>query len=526
MQIADLWAKLSIRPDKKSFSGADHLLHEMKKLALEIFAFEALKKAGEFFAEIVEGTMSSAVGFEHMAQKIGVAVEPLQQLDYAAKLSGVSTDALSIGLRKLSMSAYEASKGGKEAKDNFAALGVRATSSDGALRPVDELLGDLAEKFHEMPDGTKKTALAMRVFGRSGAEMIPLLNKGRDGIGEMREEFVKLGGQLDEETVKKFGELHENTIRLSTAWDGVKRQIATGLLPTITKLTEQFLEWWKSPANKALVKRTLEKSVHLVVEAVQRLARVFGVLLRVFGWMADHLGLLVVVLGSIAAAFVLLEAAAIGAAIASAAAWVLAALPFVLIAALIAALILIVEDLWTWFRGGESVFQKLHEWAVDMFVDAIEFWAEAFKGFFDWLVQKLDWVMDKIGAIPRAIKKAAKGISSYFTGENSDDFQDPIAEENNAVQAKRAANAALGKELARQAFAVDHQPGTGLDRFPGMDAPSYPIAPLTQAPQVNMGDVNVNVPPGTNTSEVGPVVHEALREFWDTKMRDFAPSGE
>lgn len=520
LQIADLFAKLSIRPDKKSFAIADKLMGSVKTALAGFLAYKTVT----FFEGMIADTAELGSKFVDLSQQVGVPIEPLQQLGYAAQLSGSSLDGMAVGLKKLSLNIYGATKGGEAQIETFRALGVAYKDAAGHARPTEDVLSDLADHFKSMPDGTEKTALAMKALGKSGAELIPLLNEGGDGIAKLRQEFVDLGGQIDEETAKSLEEFGDQTDKVKTALIGVRNDAVKAILPELKKMATTLIAWIK--ANRTLIKQKLAAVMHGIVFALKALGRIIGTVVRVVSWFHDHLGLLAVILGSVAAAFVILQAAAIGAAIASAAAWVLAALPLVLIAALIGALILIVEDLWTWFRGGESVFGKLHEWAVDMFVDAIEFWADAFKDFFGWLLDKIDWLLDKIGAIPRAIKKAAGAVSSYLTGENGDDYMDPAYAAAKAESAKRKANFGVAVEMARKAQAVDHSVGTGLDRFPGMDAPSYPMVPLEKPPQVNMGDVVVNVPPGTNTAEVGPVVHEAMREFWDTKMRDLAPAVE
>ncbi len=520
LQIADLFAKLSIRPDKKSFAIADTLMGKVKTALAGFVAY----KTATFFTGLIQDTTALGGHFADLSQQVGVAIEPLQQLAYAADLSGVPLDSLSGALMKFSKQADEARRGGDAQADTFRALGVSLKDASGQMRPVEDMLGDVAEKIASMPDGAEKTALAMRAFGRSGAQMIPLLNEGRVGIAKLREEFVELGAQMDEGTAKSLEEFGDQQDKIKYALIGVRNDAVKAILPELKKMATTLIAWIK--ANRALIRQKLAAVMHGIVNALKSLGRIIAIVVRAVSWFHDHLGLLTVILGSVAAAFVFLEAAAIGAALASAAAWVLAALPLILIAALIAALVLIVEDLWTWFRGGESVFKELHEWAVDMFVDAIDFWATAFQNFFNWLWSKIKWVLDKIEEVPKAIKRAANAVNSYFHGENGDDYVDPAFAAARAKGAERRANLATAIEMARKAQAVDHTVGTGLDRFPGMDAPSYPIAPLERPAQVTMGDVNVNVPPGTSTTEVGPVVHEAMREFWDSKMRDLAPAVE
>ncbi len=55
------------------------------------------------------------------------------------------------------------------------------------------MFADVAEALSRMPEGAEKTALAIAVFGRSGANLMPFLNSGRDGLAEMGAEAERLG---------------------------------------------------------------------------------------------------------------------------------------------------------------------------------------------------------------------------------------------------------------------------------------------------------------------------------------------
>ncbi len=81
----------------------------------------------------------------------------------------------------------EAAKGDGPAKV-FNALGVSVTDANGRLREGNAVFADLADRFSRMEDGSTKTALAIQIFGESGADLIPLLNAGADGLARMADE--------------------------------------------------------------------------------------------------------------------------------------------------------------------------------------------------------------------------------------------------------------------------------------------------------------------------------------------------
>ncbi|MFJ4230115.1 hypothetical protein ACIPYV_21325, partial [Paenarthrobacter nicotinovorans] len=73
------------------------------------------------------------------------------------------------------------------------------------VKPMAEILPGLADKFKSMPDGAEKTALATQLFGRSGAQMLPFLNKGSEGIGQLTDKAKQMGLVIDDVSAKSFG---------------------------------------------------------------------------------------------------------------------------------------------------------------------------------------------------------------------------------------------------------------------------------------------------------------------------------
>lgn len=143
------------------------------------------------------------------SQKIGVSVEALAGLNYAAKIADLSNQELTTGLKKLSQAAIEADEGTGKGAAAFAQMGLSARGATGELRPTEDMLLDIAEKFKGTADDAAKTALAVALFGRAGIALIPFLNRGRDGLQELTAEAQKLGLVLTTEQAaasEKFNE--------------------------------------------------------------------------------------------------------------------------------------------------------------------------------------------------------------------------------------------------------------------------------------------------------------------------------
>ncbi|MDC7707251.1 hypothetical protein [Vogesella indigofera] len=191
---------------------------------------------------MVKSAIDTGDALDEMSQRVGVSVETLSVWKPAAEQSGVSSESFEKGLRKLSTTMLEAATGSADAARNFSAVGVEFKNQDDTLRATDQVLLDLAERFKVMPDGAEKTALAVQLFGKSGAELIPFLNQGRDGINELATEMQALGIQISSETAAQAGNFNDALDKLHLATQSIGNQIIAYLLPALNDMAGGMVE--------------------------------------------------------------------------------------------------------------------------------------------------------------------------------------------------------------------------------------------------------------------------------------------
>jgi hypothetical protein len=278
VKVASLFAALSLKPDTGSFKKSSRLITGVKAALVGLVGI----KTAQYFKRMFTDVAATADRYNKLSQTVGIASESLQQLEFAAGIGGSNLAVLRTGLQRFARSASDAERGSKTAVDAFASVGVSVTDADGKLRSVEEMLLEVSDRFAGMPNGTEKTAKAMELFGRAGAQLIPFLNTGSGGIAELRKEFVALGGQISSKDGAKFEELNDNMLRVKVAAQGVKNQIAIALLPTILETSKRVVEWVK--ANNALLRAKVKEYVDKVVTAARAAFRVF---VRVAGVVRD-----------------------------------------------------------------------------------------------------------------------------------------------------------------------------------------------------------------------------------------------
>lgn len=176
-----------------------------------------------------------------LSTSTGIAVEELHGLDLAAQLSGTSLESVAKGAGRLQRNMFDAVAGLKESKDSFDALGVSVQNNDGTLRDTEDVLLDVAERFAAMEDGAGKAALAQRLFGRAGTQLIPLLNQGRDTISKYVDEQQRLGNVLTEDVARASERVNDNFTRLDVAAEGMSRSLTAGMLPALESITAELV---------------------------------------------------------------------------------------------------------------------------------------------------------------------------------------------------------------------------------------------------------------------------------------------
>lgn len=194
------------------------------------------------FAALVKGAIDSADELNKLSQKIGISVESLSTLQFAAQLSDVGLDTLKTGLKGLSANLTEARSGLGEGAALFQALGISVEDTAGNLKSSDTILLEIADRFASFEDGATKTALAVKLFGKSGMDMIPFLNLGSSGIRALMQEAERLGLKLSTETAQAAEAFNDNLTALKASSSGLGITLATELLAPLRVVTDAIRE--------------------------------------------------------------------------------------------------------------------------------------------------------------------------------------------------------------------------------------------------------------------------------------------
>jgi hypothetical protein len=247
MSLEDRKVQYIIEAIDESEKGMKSATLNMDKLTQKAFAlnqaFEATKNIGgmvaKTFMALYNPASAIAEAAERQALMLGVSTKEMQKWNFVATQNKTSTEAVTFAFTQLTMKAYEAFSGNKEATKSFKDLGVSVVDASGQLRTNEQIINDTIKSLSSISSESKRAALAQDIFGRSGKELLPMLSQGTQGINNQRDAAEKLGQVLSDRAVKSFTETNDSLDRMKTSLAVAGGELLTTFLPTLQKVVDK-----------------------------------------------------------------------------------------------------------------------------------------------------------------------------------------------------------------------------------------------------------------------------------------------
>lgn len=218
------------------------LLVAFKGIELGVKGFTAIAGAATSIASRFTQMSKEAAGtidaMSKVAQRTGRVYSEVSSLAYAAKLSGVGFEQLSVAMSQLERRYASAVAGSKPMRQAFEMVGLAV--EDLAGKSSQDRFYIVAEAIAKLPGPAQKTAAAMQLFEEAGMRMVPLFNNGADGIKRMAEESKRLGTGLTNLQAKGVEAMNDSFVRMHEAVNGIVHQVTANLAPLITQIVTDF----------------------------------------------------------------------------------------------------------------------------------------------------------------------------------------------------------------------------------------------------------------------------------------------
>lgn len=185
--------------------------------------------------------LDSAEAVSKMAEQLGLTTTEIQRFQYAATLSGTSTEQLTTGFAYLNRQIAE----GKVPYSN-----------------LKQAIDDIANKMFNASTGTQRARLAYEAFGKAGTALIPFFLNGKEGLKALGDEAERLGAVLPEDTIQRAKAFKDQFEILGTV---ITKNFQAGLLKEFTDDSGKLRDIYTDPS---------------FIEGVKTLGEAFGLAAR------------------------------------------------------------------------------------------------------------------------------------------------------------------------------------------------------------------------------------------------------
>lgn len=279
--------------------GAGKALGAVRKAALGLGAVGGAAIVG-FGVNAVKSFIETGEQLDKMAKRTGISVESLSELKFAAEQSGASLETIEKAAKRMGATIFDANQDMKSANDALEALGLHVSDFEG-LNPEQQFM-ELAGALGQVQDASEKAALAQKIFGRAGTELLPLFAEGFQGMDALRSKARELGNTFTTEGAASAAKFNDTINELKHGLLGAFREVATNVIPVMTNVAAWFVE--QKPAIQAFIKDVQEKARPFFKSFMTGFGIIYDVASRLVMFIVNNKPLLIAAIAGIGAAIV------------------------------------------------------------------------------------------------------------------------------------------------------------------------------------------------------------------------------
>lgn len=238
-----------------------------KKLALPLTA--AASAVGFSLSQMMSKFLDTGDAIDKASMRLGIGVDKLQSLQYAAKMSGSSAEDMNQALGKLNENIAKAAAGkNKELASLFDKLGISLRDAKGNLRTAADVLPEFADAIQRNTNSSVRARMAIAAFGDAGQKLIPMLQDGSKGLADMEKKAHDLGLTMSQDDVKAAASLGDKFTDLGSVFDSFGNTISAKLAPVLGPLIDDLTEFLAK--NKDAFAGRLSEAVSKLADSLKK----------------------------------------------------------------------------------------------------------------------------------------------------------------------------------------------------------------------------------------------------------------
>lgn len=229
--------------------------------------------------ELTNQTAEYGDNIDKMSQKLGLSTEAYQKWDYVIGLAGGDIDSMSAGFKTMTNALADAQNGTQSAIDKFSALGI--SIEDINSLDSEQMFEKVIASLQNMDDQTQKAAAANDLFGKSGQNLMPLLNQTNEETQKLIDTTSELGLVMSEDAVEASAHFKDTQTTIQAAMDATTRSLGESMMPYFQK----FLDWVLEHMPE--IQNICTKAFDFIVGGIELISPVIEVVITTVGGLID-----------------------------------------------------------------------------------------------------------------------------------------------------------------------------------------------------------------------------------------------
>lgn len=386
--VTELLGYIGLDVDDASFNEAEQSVKDVTKVMaglITVAASAATAVTGAAYA-MVNDFANTATEIDQLTKRLNVNAEAFQATAFAAKSFGIEQDQLADGMKELSMRAGEFALDGKANADAFGEIGITQAQVKQYGNNIEGLFSLVRNKLSAVKEQGKRQFLADALFGGGLADVGgEFFSQTSEKIAALQKQARESGLVISQENLDMAREYTREMDSLQARIKGLWNIVASNLLPIFTRITRQMKEFFDLHGDEIV--NGLTAAINGLITAIKYLGIAAAIAMpyligsaAIASWAK-----LIALTNALTGAFLTMRTGAL-------LAWAAAAAGPALVGLAIGALILAIQDVYTYFTGGDSVTGRI--------IESFKGMDTSIRGIWDGLV---DYIIGALGRIDKAI---------------------------------------------------------------------------------------------------------------------------